>query len=91
MAATHTEEVSKDNKSSLNFYTGMAHYVGEKLHIRPNEILDTWCVPELIVAYGHYMNEESQKSYHEWKSLDTKARNNTPKPQEFAVQFYGVE
>ena len=35
----------------------MAHYVGKELHIRPNEILDTWGVPELIVAYGEYANE----------------------------------
>lgn len=68
----------------------MAHYVAKKLHIRPNEILDEWCVPELIVAYGHYMNEESQQSYAEWKNLDQKSRSQTAKPQEYIVKFYGV-
>lgn len=69
----------------------MAHYVAKKLHIRPNEILDGWCVPELIVAYGHYLNEESRRSYAEWKSLDAKTRATTPKPDEYAVKFYGVQ
>ena len=69
----------------------MAHYVAEKLHMRPNDILDTWCVPELIVAYGHYMNEESQMAYNEWKQLEPKQRAKTPKPQEYVVKFYGVQ
>ena len=41
----------------------MAHYVGKTLNIRPNEILDTWGVPELIVAFGQYANEVAAQNY----------------------------
>lgn len=68
----------------------MAHFVGEKLHIRPSEILDEWCVPELIVAYGVYANEISQRNFEEWKSLDPKERAKHKKPEEFIVKFIEV-
>lgn len=71
-------------------YSQMAHFVGKVLHIRPNEILDTWGVPELIVAYGEYANEVSQRNYEEWKSLDAKERGKIPKPKEYIVEFYGL-
>lgn len=69
----------------------MAHFVGKQLHIRPSEILDTWSVPELIVAYGEYANEIADKNYHEWKSLDVTTRNKTKKPPKYIVKFIGVE
>lgn len=71
-------------------YSSMAHFVGEKLHIRPSEILDEWCVPELIVAYGVYANEISQQNYANWKALDVKARSGMPAPEKYAVKFIGV-
>ncbi len=67
----------------------MAHYVGKVLHIRPNTILDTWGVPELIVAYGQYINEVSTENYEQWKRLDAKDRG--IKPDRYAVKFYGLD
>ena len=69
----------------------MAHFVAEKLHIRPNDILDGWGVPELIVAYGHYANQISEKNYLEWSTLDAKTRSKYERPQRYAVKFYSPE
>lgn len=66
----------------------MAHYVAKVLHQRPNDILDTWGVPELIVAFGHYSNEEAEKTYQEWKSLPTESRQKTEKPNRYIVRFF---
>lgn len=71
-------------------YTSMAHFVGEKLHIRPNEILDTWGVAELLVAYGQYANEAAQEIFYRWKNTDPKSRVKIPRPKEYAVKFFGV-
>ena len=71
-------------------YGSMANYLAKLLHIRPGEILDTWSVPELIVTYGNYANEQAQKNLAEWKSLDTKQRLKTERPPEYAVKFIGV-
>lgn len=71
-------------------YGSMAHFVAKTLHIRPNEILDTWGVPELIVTYGEYANELAQKNYAEWKQLDPKQRMKVERPPEYAVKFQGV-
>ena len=65
----------------------MANYVAKILHIRPNEILDTWGVPELIVAYGQYANEVSRENYEEWRHMDAKSRGE--KPEKYIVKFYG--
>ena len=65
----------------------MAYYVAHKLHMRPNEILDTWCVPELVVAFGQYANERSNQNYEEWKHLDSASRAKTMKPSKYAVYF----
>lgn len=56
----------------------MAHYVGKTLNIRPNEILDTWGVPELIVAFGQYANEVAAQNYESWKSLPPDHRGEHP-------------
>lgn len=69
----------------------MAHYVAKKLHMRPNDILDTWGVPELIVAYGQYANEETARNFEEWKNLDQKTRGKVSKPPEYAVKFILME
>ena len=66
----------------------MAHYVAKVLHQRPNDILDTWGVPELIVAFGEYANEEAEKSYQEWKNLPTESRTKVEKPSQYVVRFY---
>ena len=67
----------------------MAHYVGKTLHIRPSEILDTWGVAELIVAYGQYANEVAAENFQTWKVHNTKGYE-PPRPREYAVRFIGV-
>lgn len=37
----------------------MAYFVAKELHLRPTEILNTWTVEELMVAYGYYANRHS--------------------------------
>ena len=71
-------------------YASMASYVGKILHIRPSEILDEWTVPELIVTYGNYANEQARRNYEDWKSLEPRERVKHPHPPEYAVKFYGV-
>ena len=69
----------------------MAHYVGKILHIRPNEILDTWGVPELIVAYGQYANEQASENCHSWDTVYGKRKGQIPpRPARYAVRFIGV-
>lgn len=67
----------------------MAHFVGKQLHIRPNEILDTWGVPELIVAYGEYANELANESYQAWKSSHRPKGYEAPQPKRYVVRFVG--
>lgn len=69
----------------------MAHFVGKMLHIRPNEILDTWGVPELIVAYGEYVNEIADRNYRQWKDLDAQTRAKVTRPPKYLVRFIGVD
>ena len=65
----------------------MAHFVAKELKIRPNEILDKWGVPELIVAFGQYANEKSNQSYEEWKALEPQQRAKIEKPSKYTVYF----
>ena len=65
----------------------MAHYVAHELHLRPNEILDNWGVPELVVAFGQYANEKSSKNYEEWKQLDSEQRAKIKQPSKYIVYF----
>lgn len=74
----------------MDMYSSMAHYLAEKLHIRPFEILTEWSVPELLVAYGKYANEEAQKNFNDWKNLEPKQRSKYPRPKEYVVYFIGV-
>lgn len=68
----------------------MAHFVAKTLHIRPNDILDTWGVPELIVAYGQYMNEIADENYRTWKAAHRPKGAETPQPKRYAVKFLGM-
>lgn len=65
----------------------MAYYVAEKLGLSPSVMLDEWTAPELIVTFGVYANEASQKNYLEWKQLDAKTKAGIPVPEEFVVKF----
>lgn len=71
-------------------YNSMAMYVAKALNIRPSEILDKWNVPELIVAYGDYANDEARRNFAEWDALDTKQKIKIERPPEYAVRFLGV-
>lgn len=82
------KDVKDEFFAEFDLYTQMAHFVGKVLHIRPNEILDTWGVPELIVAYGQYANDISRQNYEEWKQIPAKDRQGKP-PEKYIVQFYG--
>lgn len=55
--------------------------------MRPNDILDGWGVPELIVAYGYYSNEISLENYRYWES----GKKDTKMPQKYWVKFYSGE
>lgn len=75
--------------ADFNLYTHMAHFVGKQLHLRPNDILDKWGVPELIVAYGQYMNELANENYQAWKSAHRPKGYEPPEPQRYVVRFIG--
>lgn len=66
----------------------MAHYVGKTLNIRPNDILDGWGVPELLVAFGQYANEVAYQNYETWKSMSPEHRGEKPRKQ--IVRFMGL-
>lgn len=66
----------------------MAHYVAKELHIRPNEILDTWGCAELLVAYGEYANETAYENYKSWEAVYGKDKGKTPpRPKKYIVEF----
>lgn len=71
----------------MDIYVHMAHYVAHELHLRPNDVLDTWGVPELVVAFGYYANEQSNKNYEEWKHLDAENRSKVQQPSKYIVYF----
>lgn len=66
----------------------MAHYVAKILHLRPSDILDSWGVCELIVAYGIYANEESVKYFNEVKAMNKNAEHKEKLPKMYEVMFY---
>lgn len=70
----------------------MAHFVGKQLHLRPNDILDVWGVPELIVAYGQYANEIADENYQSWKHgrMARQKGWEPPEPRRYIVRFLGV-
>lgn len=69
----------------------MAHFVGKTLHMRPNDIMDGWGVPELIVAYGQYANEIADENYHSWKAAHRPKGEEAPPPRRYVVRFIGVK
>lgn len=69
----------------------MAHCVGKTLHIRPNDILDRWGVPELVVAFGYYADQVSLSDYDMWKSMDAQSRSKQKPPEKYNVKFIGLD
>lgn len=65
----------------------MAHYVGKILKIRPNEILDHWGVPELVVAFGYYANLQSDKTWNEINEANKNSKKKIPQIDRYAVHF----
>lgn len=55
--------------------------------MRPNDILDHWGVPELIVCYGQYRNEDALANYKEWESANTKKKKAVERPLKYDVMF----
>lgn len=84
-------KATTDYYAKLNLYESMAHYVAKILHQRPNDILDEWGTPELIVAFGEYANEKSKENYEEWLHLDSKTRASYTKPNEYTVYFHDIK
>ena len=84
-------EARYDYFADFNMYTQMAHYVGKLLHIRPNEILDTWGVAELIVAYGQYANEAANENYESWKAINMPTKDKKVPPRRYVVRFVSVK
>lgn len=71
----------------------MAYYVGKKLNMNPAEILDTWCVPQLIVTYGIYANEDQKKAFDSINEFNknAKGKDRIPRIPLYAVKFYTNE
>jgi hypothetical protein len=66
----------------------MAYFVAKKLHLRPNEILNHWGISELIVTYGIYANEDSQKNFYEVQEYNKTSKKKMQLPKMYAVKFY---
>ena len=81
------ERVEENFNARFNLYSHMAHFVAEKLHMRPGEILDTWCTPELIVAYGYYLNEVTLENFSYWEN----GKKEGKMPKKYNVKFYTGE
>lgn len=75
----------------MDIHSHMAYYVAKKLGIDPNVVLDEWGVPQLIVTYGNYSNEESYRNFHDWRSMPPSSRTSQKPPKEYQVKFYGME
>ena len=86
-----SKDIQDDEEDSVfadfDTYNYMAHYVAEKLHMRPGEILDTWGVPELIVAFGQYANEQAHQNYLQWLSMPSDHRGEPPPDR--VIRFIG--
>lgn len=86
------QPLKKTYDANLNLYSSMAHYVGKKLHIRPNEILDHWGVSELIVTYGVYRNEDQRKYFYQIEEHNKqKGVKKISLPPKYIVYFYTRE
>jgi len=70
--------------AKFNHYSYMAHFVAKILGQRPSHVLSGWGVSELIVAYGHYANEQSYQNFMDWKS----SQENAPKPNHLLFNLY---
>jgi len=71
----------------LDIYHSMSYFVSEKLGLRPNDVIDNWYVPELIVTFGMMANKESYTSYKQWEGLSEEQKRETKKPNKHVVIF----
>lgn len=65
-------------------YKYFAYEVAKELSLNPNEILSSWSGPELLVAFGHYMNKKSYSNYMQWE-----IHKDGPKPDKYIIEFVG--
>ena len=56
------------------------YYLAKKLKIDPNVIFYTWTVPESIVAYAYYVNNDAKEAYEAWRQQKP-PRGKPPKKQ----------
>lgn len=88
MDSDPNKEQSKETYSAnLGIYPAMVHYVAKTLKLDPNEIFDTWSVPQLIITWGVYMNQESERIHHEIKSMNAHSKKKQKVPPLYAVKF----
>lgn len=68
----------------------MAHFVAKELKVRPYDILTTWTVEELMVAFGEYANAHALEA---WEMMDAKERRKKGKiwTDRWAVLFVPLE
>lgn len=85
------KEARQNFFADFNLYTHMAHFVGKILHIRPNDILDTWGVAELLVAYGQYANEMADEHFQQWKAVHAPQKGTPKPPPRYIVKFIGLK
>lgn len=69
----------------------MAHHVARILKLRPNSILDGWGVAELLVAYGHFSNEDTYRNFLEWQQLSKEQKAEIEQPEEYSVYFFSKQ
>lgn len=96
MMSKESDEEGKSKKTynpEVDDYSSMAHYVAKVLGIRPSIILDEWTVPELIVAFGIYRNEQQEEIYQNVKAQNKhlKGKDKLPKVDRYIVKFYSRE
>ncbi len=77
--------------AKLGLYQSMVHYVAKTLKLDPNEIFDGWSVPQLIITYGVYANQESYRIHQEIKSMNATSKKKQKVPAMYAVKFIPKE
>ncbi|WP_300919636.1 hypothetical protein [uncultured Dubosiella sp.] len=77
--------------AKLGIYPSMVHYVAKTLKLDPNEIFDSWSVPQLIITYGVYANQESYRIHQEIKSMNAHSKKKQKVPELYAVKFIPKE
>ena len=62
-------------------------YLAHKLKIDPNVIFYTWTVPEVVVAFAHYINNDAEEAYKIWEMQ--KPHKGVAPPKKYVEYFNG--